>query len=125
MILPKGGKRLKSNVLLLPIALISVLPAFGGQSQTTAGAVAQAPADTKTPQKLAEAFVIESMRTVMRFEDDGTGTREITSVVRILSEPAVKQFGLLTFGYSSASEELTFPYVRVRKPDGTIVPTPA
>ncbi len=116
---------LKFNVLLSWLALISVLPAPGGQSERPAGAAPRAQVGTAVPQKQPEAFVVESMRTVMRFEDDGTGTRETTSTVRILSEAAVKQFGLLTVGYSSASEELTFPYVRVRKPDGTVVPTPA
>ena len=63
------------------------------------------------------------MRTVVRFESDGTGSRETVSTIHIVSEAGVKQFGLLTIGYSSAIEELTFPYVRVRKPDGTMIPS--
>jgi tetratricopeptide (TPR) repeat protein len=119
-----GYQTLKSNLFLFWLAFISVSEVLGGQPQASAGADPQATAEAKAPQKQAEAFVIESLHTVMRFEDDGTGTRETTSTVRILSEAAVRQFGLLSFGYSSANEDVTFPYVRVRKPDGTVIPTP-
>ena len=44
---------------------------------------------------------------------------------RIQSEGAVHEAGLLTFAYASGEEQLEPVYVRVRKPDGTAVETPA
>lgn len=78
----------------------------------------------KVVEKPAEAFVIESLHTTMRFENDGTGMRETAANVRVLSEAGVKQWGLLSVGYSSAGEDVTFPYIRVLKPDGTVISTP-
>jgi Domain of Unknown Function with PDB structure (DUF3857) len=71
-----------------------------------------------------EAYVFEMLRTRVRFEADGTGTREITGKVRIQSESATHDFGLVRFEYASSFESLTVEYVRVRKPDGTVVVTP-
>jgi tetratricopeptide (TPR) repeat protein len=108
---------LKSVFVLLGLALATAQAPTSAQS-------AQTPEVSKSPEKQAEAVVVESLRTAVRFENDGTGTRESVAVVHVLSEAGVKQLGLLTVGYSSANEDLSFPYVRVRKPDGTVIPTP-
>jgi transglutaminase-like putative cysteine protease/Tfp pilus assembly protein PilF len=49
---------------------------------------------------------------------------ETEAIVRIQSQAGVEAFGQLVFGYSSATEKLDIEYVRVRKPDGRVVPTP-
>ncbi len=72
-----------------------------------------------------EAYVFERLHTRVRFEADGTGTREITGRVRLQSESATHDFGLLRFGYAASFESLTVDYVRVRKSDGTVIETPA
>ena len=36
----------------------------------------------------------------------------------------MQQLGLLIFSYNSANEQLKIDYVRVRRPDGTVVETP-
>jgi tetratricopeptide (TPR) repeat protein len=71
-----------------------------------------------------EAYVIE--RYSMRFtaEADGTGTREVTAEVKVLADAGVKAFGVLSFAYTSSNEVVDIDYVRVRKPDGTVVQTP-
>jgi hypothetical protein len=61
----------------------------------------------------------------VRFEADGTGSRELTGRVRVQSEAATHDLGLLRFSYASTFESLTIGYVRVRKPDGTMLVTPA
>jgi len=68
-----------------------------------------------------EAYVIEQLRTVVRFENDGSGSREQTARVRVQSDAGVQRLGQLIFGYSSANEKLEMAYVRVRRPDGTLV----
>ena len=83
---------------------------------------ANLPADQRNFTK--EPYVFEMLHTRMRLEADGTGTREITGKVRVQSESATHDFGLLRFGYASSFESLTIEYVRVRKPDGTTVETP-
>ena len=70
-----------------------------------------------------EGFVIEQFRTAYRFENDGTGRREITARIRVQSEAGVQQWGQLQLGYNSANERMEIPYVRVLKEDGTVVKT--
>jgi tetratricopeptide (TPR) repeat protein/transglutaminase-like putative cysteine protease len=94
-----------------------------------------APAQTKTGEKTAapdsskqdyskEAFVIERLDTKVAEQEDGTGVREVAAEVKILAEAGVKAFAVLSFTYTSANEAVEFDYVRVRKPDGTVVKTP-
>ncbi len=68
-----------------------------------------------------EAFVVESIRSKYRFENDGTGRREVTARIRVQSEAGVQQWGQLQFGYNSANERVEIPYVRVIKEDGSVV----
>jgi len=68
-----------------------------------------------------EAFVFEQLRTVVRFENDGSERREQTARVRVQSDAGVQRMGQLVFGYSSANEQMEMAYVRVRCPDGTVI----
>src|ERR1700693_353192 len=72
-----------------------------------------------------EAYIFEMLHTRVRFEADGTGSREVTARIRVQSEAATHELGLLRFSYASTFEALTIDYVRVHKPDGTVVVTPA
>jgi len=72
-----------------------------------------------------EAALIQHLDTRVRYENDGTGLHERTAVIRIQSQAGIEQYGQLVFGYSSATEKLEVNYVRVRKPDGQVVETPA
>jgi tetratricopeptide (TPR) repeat protein len=71
-----------------------------------------------------EAYVLEMLHTRVRFEADGTGLRELTGRIRVQSEAAIHDLGLLRFSYASTFESLNIDYVRVRKADGTVVVTP-
>jgi tetratricopeptide (TPR) repeat protein len=68
-----------------------------------------------------ESFVIEQMHSHYRFEADGTGRKETTARIRVQSEAGVQQWGQLLEGYNSASERVEIGYVRVVKPDGTVM----
>jgi hypothetical protein len=72
-----------------------------------------------------EGFVIEQVSTKERFENDGTSSSVDTARVRIQSEAGVQRYGLLSFSYPSATGTFEIDYVRVRKPDGSVVETPA
>src|SRR6266850_3575346 len=62
------------------------------------------PAADKAPDYSQEAFVIEQLKTIYRFEKDGTGQREVSLRVKVQSEAGVEGFGQLVFAYSSANE---------------------
>ena len=72
-----------------------------------------------------EAAVIEEMSTRIAFENDGNFTREQTTRVRVQTDAGVKQWGLLTFPYQSATQTVEIDYVRVRRADGSTLITPA
>src|SRR5262249_31882590 len=72
-----------------------------------------------------EALILESVVTRVHFENDGTGFREITTAIRAQSHAGVEALGQLVFGYNSATEKLEVNYVRVRKPTGEVIETPA
>jgi Flp pilus assembly protein TadD/transglutaminase-like putative cysteine protease len=68
-----------------------------------------------------EALVVEQLRTVVRFENDGSERREQSARVRVQSDAGVQRLSQLVFGYSSANEQLEMNYVRVRRADGSVV----
>ena len=53
-----------------------------------------------------EAYVFEILHTHVRFEADGTGSREMTGRIRVQSEAATHELGLLRFSYASTFESL-------------------
>src|SRR5271155_5656319 len=72
-----------------------------------------------------EGAVYEKIATVINYDAAGLGDKTLTVVAKIQSEGAVHEAGLLTFAYASGEEHLEPVYVRARKPDGTVVETPA
>jgi len=75
----------------------------------------------KTPDYSQEPFVFEQYSTKVRFENDGTGSKETQARIRVQSEGGVQALGQLVFGYNSANEKLDIGYVRVRRADGSVV----
>ena len=60
----------------------------------------------------------------MREEADGTGTKQITARLRIQSDAGVKAMAVLAFSYTESNQHIDVAYVRVIKPDGSVVTTP-
>ena len=65
--------------------------------------------------------MIEHYHQAMRFENDGTGRDQLDAQIKIVSESGVQALGQLKVGYSALSDKLEIVYVRVRKPDGTVI----
>jgi TonB family protein len=86
---------------------------------------AQSQPGPTAPDVSQEAYVYEHLSESVRFENDGSGVRDIKAVVRIQSQAAIRNFGQLVFGYSTANEDLKIDYVRVRTADGQAIETPA
>ena len=113
----------------LPLVLASVCRA---QDQTK---LPSAPSKAVSGQEKAtsasdalfakEGVVYEKVATVIHYDAEGLGDKTLTVEARIQSEGAVHEAGLLTFAYASGEEQLEPVYVRVRRPDGTVVETPA
>jgi tetratricopeptide (TPR) repeat protein len=80
----------------------------------TASTVIQKPADYSH-----EPFVIEQYFTTARFENDGTGLRDIAVKVRVQTDAGVQELSEIVFPYNAANEQMDIRYVRVRKRDGT------
>ena len=64
------------------------------------------------------------MSTKIVFDNDGNSTREQDTRVRVQTDAGVKQWGLLSFPFQSATQIVEIDYVRVRKADGTTIVTP-
>lgn len=103
--------------------LVSLL--FVPSLQSFASGQAQPPkGDSSKEDHSKEAFVIEQFSRTEKFENDGTSVRVDSGRVRIQSEAGVQQYGVLTFSYASGTGTFEIGYVRVRKPDGSVVETP-
>src|SRR5438270_8681102 len=77
--------------------------------------------ELKAPDYSREAMVYEQYRTLVRFENDGTGRRDSTARIRVQSDAGAQALGQLVFGYNAANEKIEINYVRVKKSDGHVV----
>ncbi|WP_353069833.1 DUF3857 and transglutaminase domain-containing protein [Tunturibacter empetritectus] len=77
-----------------------------------------------SPDYSGEPGIIQHMDRVYQVEADGTGWRLLTTSAQVLTEGAVKQFGVLCIAFASSSESVEIVYARVKRPDGTVVETP-
>src|SRR5271155_1623456 len=112
--------------LTLWILLGGATAAFPAQQQIVSPGSPQSAASSTIGKKSApdysqEPFVVEQFYSTARFENDGTGERDVAVRIHIQSDAGVQQLGELVFGYSSANEQMDVHYVRVHKPDGTVV----
>ena len=68
-----------------------------------------------------EPFLIEKYYSTARFENDGTGERDLNVRIRVQSDAGLQALGELVFGYSDANEKMDVRSVVVHKADGTNV----
>lgn len=106
--------------VLLPAFLVAGV--FHAQVKPVISTATPSPADSANYKN--EAMVWEHFDTTVRMNPDGTGERTVHVVVRLQSEGAARQFSVLSIPYASAYETGTMDFIRVRKPDGTVVETP-
>ena len=130
---------MKSAVAVALLLLLGSATAFAQQAPSTTPQPAQAPGSSAqpTPEKDAaqagpaqapappdyseQAYVVEHFSESMRFENDGTGSDQTDAQIKIIGEAGVQALGQLKVGYSALSDKLEIAYVRVRKPDGTVI----
>ena len=71
-----------------------------------------------------EPLVLERADDVYAMNADGTGYMQKTVVVKIQSEAARQQLGIIGQQFAANSQHVEFHYVRVRRPDGSVTETP-
>jgi len=84
----------------------------------------QSTSDSDASKYSQEPVVIDDLTVKVRWESDGRGTVDYSIRERIQSESAVTSEGVLPFQYDSDNQTLEIKYVRVRKPDGSVIETP-
>jgi len=109
--------------MLRPLAVLSLLFLHLAVSADAQAQSSPRPGSSKADYS-QEPFVIEQFSRKQQFENDGTSSRQDTARVRIQSQAGVQNYGLLSFSYPSATGTFEVAYIRVRKPDGSIVETP-
>jgi tetratricopeptide (TPR) repeat protein len=113
---------------ILPIAISAQAPRtaaksatarFGPGGRTPRGS--PAPRDRANADHSQEALLVEKYATTVRFQNDGRGERELSVRMRIETAASAQVLRALSFSYDSATEKMELGYLRVRKPDGSIV----
>lgn len=58
---------------------------------------------------------------VLSFQADGTGSTTFRQVVQVLTPAAVENYNEFSFSYEPAHQKLTVNWIRVVRPDGTVI----
>jgi tetratricopeptide (TPR) repeat protein len=113
-----------------PLALATCLLVSAGIAQNAP--IGPAPSQQKQSQSSRQAdkpardfsgepIIYESVHAKMRFENDGTGVREVTARIRVQTAAGLSKAGQLILDYNAANEHLEIRSVKVIKPDSTAV----
>ena len=116
----------RSGTLLLSIVLLAQ-PAAAQAPRITAAGDPSVRSDTiyqlavDPRQHPHDAVVLLLDDGVVRYEADGTGTSTYRQVAQILSVDAVEDYAEHEFSYAPAHQRLTVNWIRVVRPDGSVV----
>ncbi|MFZ0702461.1 MAG: DUF3857 domain-containing protein [Candidatus Acidiferrales bacterium] len=78
-----------------------------------------AAASSKASAAIPVTIELDSLK--VRFENDGTGTRQIDVRVKTGSDEGANELKTISFDYDSANEKVELRFLRVTKPNGSIV----
>ena len=114
--------------LTIVVAVLAAAPTLGAQApRITPAGDPSVRADTiyrlaVDPAKHADEDAVYLLDDgVVRREVDGTGTRTFRQVIQVLKPAAASRLQEQSFAWSPSHQKLTVNWVRVVKPDGTIV----
>src|SRR4051812_15449069 len=123
---PNSGLGMRACSLLL-CSLILLIQAARGQTPTSPAANPSVSRDTiyriavSSDDHPGEDAVVLLDDAAVRYEMDGTGVESHRQVVQILKPEAVEGYAEHEFSYSPAHQRLTVNWIRVVRPDGTLV----
>jgi tetratricopeptide (TPR) repeat protein len=107
--------------LKVVVLLVLVFPFhLQAQSSATPSAATKAQPETKTDFS-QEPVVFDYIHESMRYENDGSGIREVRSRIRVQTQAGLSFAGQLVFEYNAFNEQIDVRNVRVVKKDGSIV----
>jgi tetratricopeptide (TPR) repeat protein len=89
-----------------------------------ASAAGQIPSAPSRDDFSNESFIVESLTKDVTFAADGTGREESHVRLRLQSDAAVANFGIVRFAYRADRERLEILDVSVHGPNGSVVTTP-
>lgn len=115
-------------IAMLPGALLAQTRPAPSHSQRPPAAhrgIAPAPHSRTKTTHSQEALRVERYVTTVRFQNDGTGERDLSVRMRIESAEGAAQLRALSFPFNSATERMKLGYLRVRKSNGSVVNAPA
>jgi Flp pilus assembly protein TadD/transglutaminase-like putative cysteine protease len=119
-----GFQRIRFGTLVFAFLFAIPVIAQGRLAAHLQAATAKPTVSSATPTPAdypQEPFVVERYDMTARFENDGTGERDLRVRIHVNSDAGVQQLGELVFGFNSANEQMDVRFVRVQKPDGTTV----
>jgi len=114
----------RNNRRLFMFAAAALLLVSAGTKQSLgqAGkAESQPPSDSIAAYPANFPFAFDFLQTSYRFENDGTGRKDVTAEIHILSKSGAWQWAELRFYYKPSGERLEIPYIRIAKRDGSVV----
>jgi len=109
-----ASPRWHQPVLLALLAALSVAPAPAAAPAN--GIPGAAPTE--------DTIVFERSQVTVTAAADGSSVREVAAEVKINDDAGVRALAVLNFTYAGANEVADVNYVRVRKPDGSVIETP-
>jgi hypothetical protein len=119
-----------SLLSVFPSSLVAQTPAAAAQATKTDQAsqppAAAKPATSKpgADDYSKESVVIEQSVTKISFQNDGTDDQQNFTRLRVQSQAGIQKYGVVHFFFPSAIATMDVQFVRVIKPDGSVVRTP-
>jgi tetratricopeptide (TPR) repeat protein len=104
-------------VLALALGAPFCLPAQSSATPSTGNKTDSA----SKPDFSQQPAIVEYIHVSMRYENDGSGTRETRSRIRVQSPAGLTAAGQLVFEYNAIDEQVEIKSVRVLKADGSAV----
>jgi TonB family protein len=114
--LSKSINRRKTVLLLFSLGIACVRAA--AQEKASPGTVNSPTISADTSQ---EPVIYEKVRGVIRYGDDGRGTKEASARIRVQTYTGIQKAGQLVFQYKGANERVEVKSLKVIKPDGTVI----
>ena len=118
------------RTLLIVLSLSTAIWSQSKEHLSPSQASSASPAaSTVTPTEKAtdpaqQAVIVEKQLAKIVYQGDGSNIREVALAAHVQSQAGVQQLAVLVFPYTSYNETVEFDYMRVRKPDGSVVNTP-
>jgi transglutaminase-like putative cysteine protease len=112
--------RPSTRLVAVLFLLLTTTPRLLAQDPASPAPAPGADAKTTTDPSRQPA-VYEFRHGFMRYENDGSGVREVIGRIRVQTAAGLASAGQLVFNYTAVDEDVEIRSVRVFKPDGSVI----